>query len=73
MTDRLNALTVVLEVDIRDDDAEPLIAAIRMLRGVQSVEPRVADSRDHIAYMRARTDIGGKLFDVLSGTDKNER
>ena len=29
MTDRYNALTVILEKDIRSDDAESLIAAIR--------------------------------------------
>jgi hypothetical protein len=34
MTDKYNTLTVVLENDIRDDEAEPILAAIRQLKGV---------------------------------------
>lgn len=65
MTDRLNALTVVLETDIRDDDAETLIAAIRQLRGVLSVTGNVVEIGDHIAQERARRDLGEKLWQVL--------
>ena len=65
MTDRYNALTVVLEKDIRDDDAEALLAAIRQLRGVLSVSGNVADMGDHIAQERARRDHGEKLWRVL--------
>lgn len=65
MSDRFNALTVVLDRDIRDDDAEPLINAIRMLKGVQSVEPRVADVSDHIAYGRVRREIEDRLWKAL--------
>lgn len=65
MTDRYNALTVVLEKDIRDDDAEALLAAIRQLRGVLSVSGNVADMDDHIAQERVRHDLGQKLWDVL--------
>lgn len=54
MSDRYFALTVVLEQDIRDDDAEPLIAAIRQMRGVADVaSPRLgrgaADGRRRYA------------------------
>jgi hypothetical protein len=48
MTDRYNALTVVLEHDIRDDDAEAVANAIRQLRRVLSVSGNVADMGDHI-------------------------
>jgi hypothetical protein len=65
MTDRFNALTVVLERDIRKDDADALIGAIRQLRGVLSVEGNVADIAAHVAEERARHDIGQKLMDVL--------
>jgi hypothetical protein len=55
MTDRYNYLTVALETDIRSDDAEALIAAIRMLRGVLKVEPNVTDPNDWlvISFLRA--------------------
>lgn len=65
MTDRFNSLTVVLEKDMRDDDAEALIAAIRQLRGVLSVSGNVADPSDYIAQQRARHELGDKLWQVL--------
>lgn len=65
MTDRYNALTVVLESDTRDDDAQVLILAIRMLRGVQSVQPHAATSEDAIATSRVRAELSKKLWEVL--------
>ncbi len=65
MTDRYNALTIVLERDIRSDDAETIINAIKMIRGVISVSPNVVDMDSHIAYTRAQTDLSKKLFEVL--------
>lgn len=38
MTDRAAALYVALDSDIRQDDIEPLLAAIRCLRGVAKVD-----------------------------------
>lgn len=69
MTDRLNALIVVFERDIRDEDAEHLIAAIRMLRGVLSVTPNVSEISDHIAEQRVRREIGEKLWAVIYPKD----
>lgn len=53
MTDRHAGYIVVLDVDLRDDDAEPILNALRMISGVQSVEPIVADLDLHIAQSRA--------------------
>lgn len=65
MTDRYNAFVVVLEEDIREDDAAALISAIQQLRGVLSVSGHVADPGSHIAQTRARQDLGQKLWHVL--------
>lgn len=65
MTDRFNALVVVLDRDIRSDDAEPLIAAIKMLRGVLSVTPHASDMNDHIAEMRIRNELTEKIWKAL--------
>jgi len=67
MTARYNALTVVLEKDIRDDDAEPLMNAIRMLRGVADVSGNVASIESYTAEVRARSELVKKLFDVVYG------
>jgi len=65
MTDRYNALTVVLESDIREDDAGPIIIAIRMIRGVLSVEPHVVDIDTHIAEDRARARLLTEILTVV--------
>lgn len=65
MSDRLNSLTVVLETDIREDEAEALISAVQQLRGVLSVTGTVADIGDHIAQERVRRELGEKLWHVL--------
>ena len=67
MTDRYNALTVVLEDDIRDDDAKALLTAIRMLRGVLTVTPHVADHTKFVAETRAKDDLREKLFALIKG------
>ena len=42
MTDRHAAYIVILDTDIREED-EGVLAALRMIRGVASVEPVTAD------------------------------
>jgi len=71
MTDRYNYLTVVLERNLRDDDAEGLINAIKMLRGVLEVKPNIANAADFLAETRARQDIGEKLWGVLYPKNKD--
>lgn len=65
MTDRYSRLTVALEADIREDDAEELISAIGMLRGVARVAPHVVDEADFAARARIRAEVGEKLLGVL--------
>jgi uncharacterized coiled-coil protein SlyX len=66
MTDRYNALIVVLENDIRDDDAESVIAAIAQLRGVLSVQGHVVDGIDQlVAEQRVRLELQQKLREAL--------
>lgn len=65
MTDRFNSFTVVLESDMREDDAQVLMNVICQLRGVLKVSGNVSNIETHIAYARARTDIQIKLWDAL--------
>ncbi len=65
MTDRYNALTVVLAVNMRDDDAAPIIAAIQQIKGVLSVEFNVHSMIDHVAERRVRAELHEKLWAVL--------
>ena len=65
MTDRYNSLTVALERDIRDDDAENLVRAIRQLRGVLAVTGNISTPDAWIAGERAKNELRQKLWDVL--------
>ena len=66
MTTRHSALLVTLDQDLREDDLGAVIAALRMNRHVLSVEPAPVDTLDvHIATARVRSEIGGKLMEVI--------
>lgn len=54
MTDRHTAYLVVLDRDIREDDAEHTINALRMVRGVMRVTPVLADEPLAVAAAEAR-------------------
>ena len=54
MTDRHVGYTVVLDSNIRSDDAQQIIDAIKMIKHVVSVEPVVSDFNQHSAEARAR-------------------
>lgn len=62
MSDRINTITVVLEKDIRDDDCEHVLHAIRMIKGVLRVKANVASPQDYMAMERARSQLEGKIF-----------
>ena len=65
MADRIKALTVTLERDIRVDDVEPLIAAITQLRGVANVMAEVANIDTHVAEVRVRQELGQKIMKII--------
>lgn len=65
MTDRYHSLLVTLGDDIRSDDAEQLINAIKMLRGVAAVDGNVADFTTMAAYQRAKYELRHDLFKIL--------
>jgi len=65
MTDRISALTVVLDHDIREDDVQLIRGAIQMIRGVLSVDTHVRDLDLHIATERARREFENKLWEAL--------
>jgi hypothetical protein len=65
MTDRYNAFVVVLEQDIREDDAQAIINAIKMVKGVLDVTPHTASFEDAIATTRVRQELIEKVYKTL--------
>jgi len=65
MTDRVNAITVVLEKDIRKDDIESTVKAICHLRGVLNAEVNIVGIDSFLAEERARSELGRKIIDII--------
>ena len=62
MTDRVRTISVVLTNDLRADDAEQVLNAIRMLKGVQivSLGPAV-EPDDYVARQVVSGEVGNTL------------
>jgi len=65
MSNRYKALTVVLDDDIRDDDAEALVSAIRMMKLVAGVTPVATEPSDYLVRARFRREIAEKLNGII--------
>lgn len=65
MTDRFKGFIVHLDKDIRSDDCEEIITALKMVKRVTDVQPLVAGSDDFISYMRGRNEILKQLHEFL--------
>jgi len=66
MTDRVRTLVVTLDRDIRDDDVESIVSAIKMTRCVTHVETGpVVDLADHTARTVVFRAIKKHLWDTL--------
>ena len=65
MTDRYYALTVILEKDIRSDDAQPMIEAIKMIKGVLDIKPHITTPTELVANHRAKMELTKKIMDMI--------
>lgn len=65
MSDRINTITVVLEKDIRDDDCEHVLHAIRMIKGVLRAKANVAGPEAFMAEERAKHALVDRIRKVL--------
>jgi hypothetical protein len=65
MTDRVKTLTVHLTHDIRTDDMEPVVEAIKQLRFVEKVEVNVLGAEDSFAVTRAKRELSAAIWKVL--------
>ena len=74
MTDRIRTVTVLLDNDYRvGDDAEVIIQAIRMIKGVESVTPgEVVNMVDWTARHVVHQRVQEKLFKLLDELKSGE-
>jgi hypothetical protein len=65
MTGRHKGYVVILDRDIREDDAERIVQAIQMVKGVLDVKPIVADHDDLVNRSRIRHELLMKVIGLL--------
>ncbi len=65
MTDRLKGAVVVFDRDIREDDAEAILMALRMVKGVMAVTPSVSSAEDWMNQARVKGEIRDKLYAAI--------
>ncbi len=72
MTDRVKAITVILERDNREDDIQHLCDAIMLFQGVASVEKQIVTSADFIAATRAELAMRKRIYKALDSTRESK-
>lgn len=70
MTERISAILVHLEEDMRIDDAEALLEAFRCFRNVAKVETNTVGSKERLARERAKIELRRELWEVLGGDNR---
>jgi hypothetical protein len=73
MTDRHAGYIVVLAEDIREDDAEGILNALRMVRGVISVTPVISDHTQAVARERRDEKWRDALRDLARNGPREEQ
>jgi len=70
MTDRVKGFVISLDHDIREDDCEYILNAIKMIKGVVNVEKVLSEPNDHIIRMRVEKEMSDKFFEFFQGLFK---
>jgi len=63
MTDRLKGAYIAFTQDIREDDAESIIQAIKMIKGVSAVETSVSNGEDWMNREHIRSELKERFWD----------
>ena len=66
MSDRIKGCEIVFEKDFKEEDARPIMDAIRHIRGVIAVEPSVTSGDDWSARERVRNEIRENLLNLYN-------
>ena len=66
MTDRINGFLVAFDKPIREDDAQVYMDAVRLLAGVTSVTPYIANpSADYLVEARTKEQLLRGILEVF--------
>lgn len=62
MAERAKGFIVTLEKDIRIDDVEVIMQAIRMIRGIANVEPSIVTGEDYMNRQMVKHELREKFL-----------
>lgn len=65
MTDRFKGFLVTLDKETREDDAEQVLTALKMVKGVYSVKPYVNGAEDWMMYEKGKHDAGMEMHKCI--------
>ena len=65
MTERLKGCWVAFDRDIREDDVQPIVDAISMIKGVIAVECSTDEPADWMARQRIKNELLDKIINVF--------
>lgn len=65
MTARLKGFKIALAEDIREDDAEHIITALKMIKGVIGVTPLENSPEDYIQGIRVKARVRDALYTLI--------
>ena len=65
VSERHAGYVVTLDADLHEDDAEQVLTALRMIRGVVSVVPVQGSIETAVGEERARYELRAKLLEAL--------
>lgn len=65
MTDRIVSLTVVLEKEVREDDCQAIIDAVKMIKGVGHVTAEVGDVEFYTARAQATIELWKRISELF--------
>ncbi len=66
MTQRVKGFVVSLDNDMREDDVEHIVNAIKMIKGVSGVKNVDSGIDDIINRMNIKREMSEKIFETLS-------
>lgn len=72
MTDRISHLVVGLAEDIREDDIDQIVTALKMVKGVIDVRPVVADYTEALAEERVRAQVKLRVHQAVDAAFKGD-
>ena len=65
MTYRFKGFLITLEKEIRSDDAEHIINALKMIKGVENVKPYIDGAEDWMMYEKGVMDTRKEILEWM--------